>query len=233
VPIGRQGEMTWLLLRSGLCAPAHNMACDEALLEGVAQLGQPVLRFYGWTEPAATFGYFQKFAEAGRMTALRPLIRRPTGGGLVPHDADWTYSFVIPPDDPWYALKAAESYRRMHEWIRAAFAAMNVAAELSPGCRNDLPGHCFAGAEQFDVVLGERKLAGAAQRRTKNGLLIQGSIQPPAGIVRDRFEAAMRDAAARPWRVEWRDWKPGAELNQRARQLAQEKYSRNEFNCRR
>ena len=82
----------WYLFRSGLSAAARNMACDEVLLESALRLGQPVVRFYGWTEPAATFGYFQKYAEVEAMTELRPLIRRPTGGGLVPHAADWTYS---------------------------------------------------------------------------------------------------------------------------------------------
>lgn len=83
--------MNWLLLHSGLCAPAFNMALDDALLEAMPRLQTPVLRFYGWTEPAATFGYFQKIAEVEAATLLRPLIRRPTGGGIVPHDADWTY----------------------------------------------------------------------------------------------------------------------------------------------
>ena len=54
--------MNWLLLNSGQCAAAFNMALDEALLEAMPRLQQPVLRFYGWTEPAATFGYFQKYA---------------------------------------------------------------------------------------------------------------------------------------------------------------------------
>ena len=64
--------MNWLVLHSGPCGAAFNMALDEALLEAVARLGRPVLRFYGWTEPAATFGYFQKFAEVERATPLRP-----------------------------------------------------------------------------------------------------------------------------------------------------------------
>ena len=55
------------------------MAFDEALMAGASRLGQPVLRFYGWTEPAATFGYFQKIEEIERATPLRPLVRRPTG----------------------------------------------------------------------------------------------------------------------------------------------------------
>ena len=108
------------------------MALDEALLEAVARLGKPVLRFYGWTEPAATFGYFQKYAEVERATRLRPLVRRPTGGGIVPHDADWTYSLAFPPGHEWHSLKAEESYRRVHEWIQRAFAKLNVATELAP-----------------------------------------------------------------------------------------------------
>ena len=98
--------MNWLLMPSGPCPPAFNMALDEALLESMSRLGRPVLRFYGWTEPAATFGYFQKYADVERATHLRPLIRRPTGGGIVPHDADWTYSLVFPPGHEWHSLKA-------------------------------------------------------------------------------------------------------------------------------
>src|SRR6202051_181140 len=111
-------KMTWFLLNSAAGDAAFNMAFDDALLAGISQIGQPVLRFYGWTEPAATFGYFQKYSEVERATLLRPLIRRPTGGGIVPHDADWTYSFTVPPNHEWYSLKAIESYRRMHEWIQ-------------------------------------------------------------------------------------------------------------------
>ena len=88
---------SWLLLNSGQCDAAFNMALDEALLGAMPRLQTPVLRFYGWTEPAATFGYFQKFSDVEQATQLRPLIRRPTGGGIVPHDADWTYSAAFPP----------------------------------------------------------------------------------------------------------------------------------------
>src|SRR5207244_2456422 len=101
----------WFLFASGPGAASDNMAWDEALLETAPSLGQPVLRFYGWTEAAASFGYFQKYAAVEPMTVLRPLVRRPTGGGLVPHASEWTYSLVFPPWHPWYALTAVESYR--------------------------------------------------------------------------------------------------------------------------
>ena len=105
-------------MESGLGTPAFNMALDEALLEAMPRLGWPLLRFYGWTEPAASFGYFQKYAQVEQLTALRPLVRRPTGGGIVPHDADWTYSLVFPPGHEWYRLAATDTYCRVHLWIQ-------------------------------------------------------------------------------------------------------------------
>src|SRR5215475_8899695 len=110
---------------------AYNMAADEALLEAMPRLGTPILRFYSWTEPAASFGYFQKYADVERVTALRPLVRRPTAGGIVPHDADWTYCFVFPTVHEWYSLTAIQSYERVHRWIQSAFAELNIASELA------------------------------------------------------------------------------------------------------
>ena len=225
--------MLWQLLNSGPTASADNMAWDEALLEAAPRLGRPVLRFYSWTEPAATFGYFQKFAEVERLTELRSLIRRPTGGGLVPHDADWTYSLAFPHGDPWHKLKAVESYRRVHEWIQAAFTRAGLATELSPCGRKEAPGQCFVGAEQSDVLWQGRKIAGAAQRRTRDGLLIQGSIQPPPGSSRSEFEKAFCEAARVQWGVEWRALEVNAALTDRVAELAGEKYSRKDYNERR
>jgi lipoyl(octanoyl) transferase len=209
------------------------MAWDEALLESAGPRGTPVLRFYGWTEPAASFGYFQKVAAVKEMTDLRPLIRRPTGGGLVPHDADWTYSCVFPPSEPWYEITAVESYRRVHQWIQAAFEQAGLATQLSTGGHKEGLGQCFLGAEQFDVIRHGRKIAGAAQRRTRGGLLIQGSIQPPVGIGRDQFERAFCAVAGARWGVDWQPLKINSALNRRVAELVRLKYSRQEYNERR
>ena len=224
----------WFLLQSGSGQAAENMAWDEALLEAAPRLGQPVLRFYGWSEPAASFGYFQKYAEVERMTTLRPLVRRPTGGGLVPHDADWTYSLVFPPSHPWYALSAIESYRRVHEWIGTALTMLGAETVLAPAARKAAPGQCFVGAEKFDLLWQDRKIAGAAQRRTRNGLLIQGSVQPPlASFERTEWERAFCSVVQEQTGVELLDFKPGTDLFQRAQTLAAEKYSQAHHNQRR
>jgi len=249
----------WLLLNSGTCAAAFNMALDEALLEAMPRLGRPVLRFYGWTEPAATFGYFQKYADVERATLLRPLIRRPTGGGIVPHDADWTYSLAFPPGHEWHSLKAEASYRRVHEWIQSAFAKLKVTTELASAAspNSELPpspsaparqasiqaaakrsadgrtpnsemGQCFAGHEKFDLLWHGKKIAGAAQRRNKLGLLIQGSVQSRSvgiSIARTDWQKAMGDAGRVEFGVEWSDFAPDGTLRERAEFLAKQKYS--------
>lgn len=221
---------SWLILNSGPCAPAFNMALDEALHEAMPRLREPVLRFYGWTEPAATFGYFQRFVEVERATLLRPLIRRPTGGGLVPHDADWTYSLAFPVGHEWYGLRAEESYRRAHEWIQTAFARLGVETELALCCKKSAPGQCFVGHEKFDLLWRGRKIAGAAQRRNKTGLLIQGSVQPPPiGLHRADWETAMQTVAT----AGWAELELEGTLRNRAGELAAQKYSQPAFNQRR
>ncbi len=225
----------WHILRSGAGAAACNMALDEALLEAAPRMGKPVLRFYEWTEPAATFGYFQKHAEVAHWTKLRPLIRRPTGGGLVLHDADWTYSLIFPTNHPWYSLKAVVSYQRLHQWLGAAFGRLGVATELASSARREGPGQCFVGAEQFDLLWKGRKIAGAAQRRTRNGLLIQGSVQPmPPGVTAEQWRQAMLEAAAdSSAAVNWLALAPDAQLLQKAGQLAGTKYTQSGYNRRR
>jgi lipoate-protein ligase A len=225
---------SWLLINSGKCDAAFNMALDEALLEAMPHLQQPVLRFYGWTEPAATFGYFQKFSEVATATELRPLIRRPTGGGIVPHDADWTYAAVFPAGHEWHLLKAEESYRRIHDWLRRAFAELKVETELAPCCKKTLPGQCFVGFEKSDLLWHGKKIAGAAQRRNKLGLLIQGSLQPPSvPVLRGEWEQAMAATAVAQFGIRWQTFAADAELRVAASQLAGEKFSLARYNQKR
>lgn len=221
----------WLLLESGHAEAVFNMALDEALLEAMPRLQKPVLRFYGWSERAASFGYFQKFSEIERTTLLRPLVRRPTGGGLVPHDADWTYSLAFPTNHEWYATSAVESYRRVHDWIRVAFGELKIPTELAPCCRKAEPGQCFVGYEKYDLLWLGKKIAGAAQRRNKLGLLIQGSVQPPPlSIKRGDWERAMREVGSKMFGAEWLEWRPDGELSSRVAGLVGEKYSQKSFN---
>jgi lipoate-protein ligase A len=226
----RSAPDSWFCLLDGAHSAAFNMALDESLLEAAPRVGRPVLRFYEWSEKAATFGYSQRFAEISRLTPLRPLVRRPTGGGLVPHDRDFTYTLVVPPSHGWYGLRARESYRRVHGWVGRAFEELGWRTELADVSRAGA-GQCFAGAEQYDVMWAGVKIAGAAQRRTRTGLLIQGSIQPPPNAPgRSVWQAAMKRAAEEEWSVEWTAMEVAVALRDRAGQLAAAKYSHATYN---
>jgi lipoate-protein ligase A len=135
---------------------------------------------------------------------------------------------------PWYSLTAIESYRSIHAWIQAAFTQLSVSTSLAPTALRAQPGQCFIGFEQFDLLWRGQKIAGAAQRRRRDGLLIQGSVQPPSGIP-DRvvWQKAMCQVAVAGQGVRWLPFNPDAPLQQRTDELIQRKYSQSAYNQKR
>ena len=107
---------------------AMNMAIDEALLE-CAKI--PSIRFYRWDHAALSFGYFGRFAEVANYAARRDLVRRWTGGGIVLHEDDLTYSIVITANHPVFAKSSMSIYAAVHKAIRDALAANGQRAELA------------------------------------------------------------------------------------------------------
>ena len=106
--------------------------------------------------------------------------------------------------------------------------------ELAAACRKAEAGQCFSGWEKFDLVWKGQKVAGAAQRRKREGFLIQGSVQPPPlSITRAGWEKAMREKAETERNVEWVKFRPDQELNQKALDLAAKKYSTDAYNRKR
>ncbi len=154
-----------------------NMAIDEALLR---QAAQPTLRIYRWSEPSVSCGYFGKLRAAQEVAAGRMLVRRWTGGGIVEHSGDLTYTLIVPRGDPFYRNPAGESYRLIHAEIARLLAREGVAADLVAAENAPASSACFVSPVQYDVVVNAAKIAGAAQRRTRWGLLHQGSIQMKA-----------------------------------------------------
>jgi lipoate-protein ligase A len=165
------------------------MAVDEALLREVRE---PVLRIYEWDVPAVSLGYFQPAALAEQ----RPFVRRYTGGGLVDHAHDVTYTLVLPRAHPWMKLSAPESYRHVHRGVQTALAACGIESELTHTAPAVDSHACFAKPVRFDIVAAERKLSGAAQRRTREGLLHQGSILLPDPARNGALRRAFAEAFA-------------------------------------
>src|SRR5262245_18831331 len=153
---------------------ARNMALDEALL---TLARAPVLRVYRWERPAISFGYFGKYAPLAAAWPGRELVRRMTGGGVVPHGEDITYTLVAPNAHPLAQMSAQQSYRTEHARLAEWLTRRGLAASLAPAPAGRGHGVCFESPAEADVLATCGKLAGAAQRRTRDGLLLQGSIQ--------------------------------------------------------
>jgi lipoyl(octanoyl) transferase len=181
---------------------AMNIAIDEALLEHATV---PSIRFYRWYSPALSFGYFGRFSDVADHAPKRDVVRRWTGGGIVFHGEDLTYSIVIPANDAAFGESSISIYEKVHTGLCEALNGIGRGAKLSASAalcerRKSTKGdlqiapavenrrslasavsasgyNCFAHPVRSDVMINGRKVAGAAQRRTRHGLLQQGSIQ--------------------------------------------------------
>ncbi|MDE1170276.1 MAG: biotin/lipoate A/B protein ligase family protein [Verrucomicrobium sp.] len=214
----------WRLLRDGPGEAAWNMALDEALLRHAAS---GVLRIYQWRDPAVSLGYFQEAAVA---PAGRPFVRRYTGGGLVDHARDVTYTVVVPRHDALGGLSTAESYSRIHEAVAAALRRIGVEAELAASCDPEEADACFNRAVRFDVVHAGRKVAGAAQRRTRAGMLQQGSVLLPDPARNEALRAALPEAFAAALGVALEPGAPTEAERAEAETLVRERYGTEAWN---
>lgn len=201
--------MPLILLPNAFGDAATNMAVDASLLYTLPT-GIAAFRHYGWTEPAITFGYTQRIADvqAAFPEDLR-LCRRLTGGGIVDHRNDWTYALALQTDLPAAHGPATELYATIHNCIRLALKAQSVQSVLAPCPRHcnetppahDGPDQCFVQPTANDVIQANgTKIAGAAMKRAREGLLIQGSIDRgalPDNFNYNEFAEAFQQAVAR------------------------------------
>src|SRR5262249_50525746 len=206
---------------------ATNMSVDEALLESEKI---PIIRFYRWRSSALSFGYFVKFSDVAIYAAERDLVRRWTGGGIVFHGDDVTYSIVIPSSDPTFDESSIVIYEKIHHALADALNGVGeravVAGNVDPGgiavwrhAAGRASGYnCFANPVLADLMMDGRKIAGAAQRRTGRGLLQQGSIQ---GVT---MNTALAEKFAQTLSANCSEFEVNEQIFQRAQELAQQKY---------
>ena len=119
------------------------------------------------------------------------------------HDLELTYSLVLPSDHTLVARQPNNLYELMHAALADCLESAGVAAEACGWTDDSGPRHgpffCFARRHKFDLLVGDAKIVGSAQRRTKNAVLQHGSIilgnrysQQPTAVC----DALPSDAAA-------------------------------------
>ncbi|NTV49430.1 MAG: lipoate--protein ligase family protein [Geobacteraceae bacterium] len=182
-----QTAPTWRLIETPSLPGAENMAIDEALLRSFDPSSSlPALRLYGWNPPTLSLGRFQKAAEVLDLERCRAdgvaVVRRVTGGGVIYHADELTYSLVCSPSQIPPASSIKDSFRVLTGFLLAFYRTLGLdasyAADAAPEgtCLGERTAFCFAGKESFDVLVNGSKIGGNAQRRLKGIIFQHGSI---------------------------------------------------------
>jgi lipoate-protein ligase A len=168
------------LITTDAAAGAWNMSVDEALLEWAGSSGQTCLRFYGWRPATLSLGYFQSVASRQRHAASvgLPIVRRASGGGAIVHDDELTYSFAMPLRDR-FATEVQSLVAIFHQSLVDVLGDWGIRAVLCTSRPSNQASEaflCFQRHTPDDVLIGEHKVAGSAQRRHRRAMLQHGSL---------------------------------------------------------
>lgn len=172
--------MTWRLLVDPPASGAENMALDQAIAEAVAMhLVPPTLRIYRWAPPAVSLGWGQDAGECDRTACAASgwdVVRRPTGGRAVLHDAtEVTYAVMLPLTEAPDGVLAA--YRWLAQGLLEGLGRLGLAGELAAGKREGArSAACFDAPALYEIVVDGRKVIGSAQVRRAGYLLQHGSV---------------------------------------------------------
>jgi lipoate---protein ligase len=194
--------MKWNVIFDGCDSAQNHMDKDKQLLDNISSLDQPILRFYEWKGPSATYGHFINPKDHLDFSGVEKwglsLGRRPTGGGIIFHLTDLAFSLLIPASHGSYSTNTLQNYAFVNTRITKALSNFNQghAAHLLP--TDAVPADasclhfCMAKPTIYDIMISGKKVGGAAQRRTKDGFLHQGSISlvlPPESFLKDVLKA--------------------------------------------
>lgn len=191
------------LIQSGFCNAAANMAIDEALfLSYEENISVPILRLYGWMPASFSIGCFQ---DPGKILNLKTcekegmsFVRRPTGGGIIFHDHELTYSLILAQSDTKLRAGVKESFEKITKFLISTYRKLGLKAHFakdifknSIDSKNSRAEFCFSRHEEFDILIEEKKLGGNAQKRKKNIILQHGSI--PFSFNKERVKKFIKE----------------------------------------
>lgn len=157
-----------------------NMALDEKLIHSPG-----ALRLYTWKPWCISLGRHQSetvIDDKKRVQRGWDVVRRPTGGRAVLHADEITYAVALPLTD---SIRASDVYEYIHQVLVAAL--QELVPELSfTTAPTTLPHHyatagavaasCFTSKARTEIVFGQQKVVGSAQRILDRTVLQHGSI---------------------------------------------------------
>jgi len=160
-----------------------NMAVDEFLFQSLdTEISHTVLRFYSWKKPTVSIGYSQKAADIVDVEFCKlkgiDIVRRITGGKLVLHHEEVTYSLVST-DNETFPPTVGNSYKQVSEALMVGLKEMGLNPNLA-----DMPPEeyvrdhrlCFSYPARNEVEVSGKKIIGSAQKRMGSKFIQHGLI---------------------------------------------------------
>jgi len=173
------------LIRSGPLSAQMNMGLDEKIFKRYLEDGVGVLRLYRWQGPSFTYGFSQQpenFLDLGACAADGVgVAKRITGGGVLFHHDEITYSFVCSKSDLGEPQGVFVDYRNICKFLMRFYESLGlrpVFALKAPDFKDRCAPHeiCSAAYEKYDIVIGSKKIGGNAQKRNRQAVFQHGSI---------------------------------------------------------
>ena len=161
------------------------MALDEMIFCRYIEDGIPVLRVYSWEAPSITYGISQHPENEINLEQCKrdgvQIAQRITGGGVLFHHNEITYSLVCSKEDAGEDKNVFVSYRQICAFLIYFYESLGLnacfALEADDFKNKSLPHKlCSASHEKFDIVIGGRKIGGNAQKRSRQVIFQHGSI---------------------------------------------------------
>ncbi|MGM0601167.1 MAG: lipoate--protein ligase family protein [Candidatus Rifleibacteriota bacterium] len=177
------------LIISEPASGSWNMAVDETLAQSLSNRPanyKAFIRFYQWNPATLSFGYNQPIAKLIKTAEVEKagygIVKRSSGGKMVFHNHEWTFSLGFMVDDLKKKKKSTflEMFTYALEPLLNGLQKLEIPArfsdnkEIKRGINKAV--HCYAAAAGHSIFAGEQKLIGAAGIVRKGVMSIHGSI---------------------------------------------------------
>ncbi|MCX5665719.1 MAG: lipoate--protein ligase family protein [Candidatus Omnitrophica bacterium] len=173
------------LIRSGPSDAMSNMELDENIFRTFMEDGIPTFRIYGWASPSFTYGVSQKPEDEIDIKRCASdgigIAKRMTGGGVLFHNNEITYSLVCAKEDIGEPDSVFVSYRKICSFLISFYRSLGLDASFaleSEDFKTKCAPHelCSASREKYDIVINGKKIGGNAQKRKRRAVFQHGSI---------------------------------------------------------
>ncbi|MFO7981356.1 MAG: biotin/lipoate A/B protein ligase family protein [Candidatus Aminicenantes bacterium] len=172
----------FLILEKEAAEGAYNMAVDDFLFKSLGSKPRTFVRFYSWKRPTVSLGYSQDTTKVINLDFCRKnnidIVRRITGGKLVLHHREVTYS-ICSSDKKTFSSSLNKSYKLISKALIKGLKELNIPAYLeeedNPSySRSHLP--CFSYPARNEIKVKGKKIVGSAQKRVGSKFIQHGSI---------------------------------------------------------